>query len=241
FLANRSGNDETPPIAGGNRDVPAAAPGDNNPQPAVPPELPPAAFLPPVPQCSAGETELFFDDFEDGNLNGWDLSDVNGQPSTNGWSVTQQGNNHVLAGQGHNWAVAQATFGQDYVLHLRVRQGAAANWHLNVRMGENGRYYVSPESLHRDPDTIELARWPGQPDDAWHIISIMAKGNHLEVFWDGRQVAAADDPEPLKAGVVALENTGGAVWYDDIRVCALPAAGPAADAPAPPSAQLHFV
>lgn len=244
FLANRGGDDKTPPVAdvavatAVPRDEPAA-PRDDKPEPVG---QAPSVPLPPVPKCLAGQTELFFDDFEDGNFNGWDLSDANGRPSTGGWHVIRQDDNHVLVGSGHNWAHAPATFGQDYVLHLRLHQDNAASWHLNVRMGEDGRYYVSPEALHRDPDEIELARWPFHPDDAWHVVSVLVKGNHVEISWNGRQVAAVDDPEPLKAGIVALKNTGATVWYDDIRVCALPGPGPTAgDAPAPSPNGFHFV
>lgn len=223
FLANPAGEDKPPaPTNTLAAAAPATAvPTDEKPEPA---ESHPTMPLPAVPKCAPEQKELFFDDFEDGNFDGWELLDDNGQPSTAGWHVLRQDDNHVLVGTNHNWAYAPAAYGQDYALHFRVRAlSPEANWHTNVRVGD-GRYFIAVDSLNRDLNNEKLSTWPYNPDDRWHVISIIVIGNHLEVLWDGNLKTAVDDPNPIKAGIIAIENLEETVWYDDIRVCALPTA-----------------
>ncbi len=207
-------------------------------------ENPQPVALSPAPECQPGETQLFFDDFEDGNLGGWDLADVNGRPSTAGWHIASQAENHVLIGTDHNWARVQNTVGRDYTLSLRLRaapDSTDAAFHINLRMSENGRYYASTNEIRRDPDNELLASMNIQHDEQWHEVTIRADGSHITFLWDGRQLAGFDDPQPLPAGIIALENTGGTVWYDDILLCAVPASAAEAEPTSPPDAPTPFV
>lgn len=219
FLANRSSSGEQKQLA----DIPetvevetAVSPAatttqSNNPQPAA---------LPP-PECQPGETLLFFDDFEDGILNGWDLSDASSNPTTTSWEIATDGNNHVLAGKGHNWAVPQNIFGQNVALHLRILPNLTGDFHVNVRMEDGGRYYIGPGFIFRDPIDFNLANWHYQPDDEWHEMMVQLKDNRIQLFWDGVLVADEEDLEPVLGGGIGLENGSGTVWYDDILLCGL--------------------
>ncbi len=195
-----------------------------------------------APLCEPGQTQLFFDDFEDGIWEGWDFTDVDGRPSPAGWHIASQEENYVLIGTDHNWASPQNTFGQDYTLSLRVRaapESTGMDFHINLRMSENGRYLITDNHIRREPGGEMLAQWNNQPDDRWHDLSIHARGKNIKIMWDGRQVAAFDDPDALPGGSVALENLRGSTWYDDILLCAIPPdQEPPPDAPPPPEGKL---
>jgi len=175
-------------------------------------------------RCEPGQVQLFFDDFEDGVLDGWDLADVEGRPTTAGWEIVLDGDNHVLAGSGHNWAVPPDAFGENAILHLKIRAGPDSAFHVNVRLGE-ACYYIAPGSINRDPGEVQLADWPFTADDRWHEMAVQTSGPRVQLFWDGALVADVEDSYPVPGGQIGLENTAGTTWYDDILLCALPATG----------------
>jgi hypothetical protein len=184
------------------------------------------------PACGAGETELFYDDFEHGAAGGWAFQDAAGGPAA-AWPVVADGANRVMEATGHLWAVRPG--GDNVALQVRVRHVTGdAVTHLNVRMGAGTRYwlgYSTAGSLMRDPPPDHtLAQFALSSDSAWHTVRLAAAGHHLEVRIDSQVVAGVDDAEGPVAGGIGLENTGGTLWYDDVLVCQLPAAAPPAAA-----------
>jgi tRNA A-37 threonylcarbamoyl transferase component Bud32 len=177
----------------------------------------------PRPTCGAGETELFFDGFDDEAANGWDFYDET--TPTAPWPIEAQDGNHVLVGNGHQFAYLGLNDNwEDYALHAKVRtiSGAA---HLIVRNGEE-RYFVGfpGGTLSRGHPGEPVVEFQPVADDKWHALTLSAVGGHIEVIWDGELVAAYDDPKPFLTGWAALENLDGEVWYDNVLVCGIPAA-----------------
>ena len=216
FLANRAGSDD----AGDGGETVVSTP---IPPTAVAeqPEESQVAALPP-PACAPGETELFFDDFESDGLQGWDFSNVAGQPSMEGWFTASQEENGVLIGSGHNWANARTALAQNMTLQLRLRAETAAEntfFHINFRMSEHGRYFLSTDEIHQEPDDVSLVPLNIRLDDQWHDVKIEARENHIKLYWDGRKIADLKDAVLLPEGGIALENIEGTVWYDDILFC----------------------
>lgn len=175
--------------------------------------------------CAPGETELFADDFEDGNTADWTFHDENGI-ATGAWQVQSDGANSFLVGEGHNWALAGDENWTDYRLIVRVRLAANnSSVHFNIRKfaGES-RYYLNYPGggLSKDPSAMDLTQATFPQDDQWHLVTLSSAGGHLEIALDGERIASYDDPDPLRPGNIGLENLDGTMWYDDVLVCALP-------------------
>jgi branched-chain amino acid transport system substrate-binding protein len=221
--------------------APLASPTPPNPMPTVtaPATAKPATALPPATpgivaaassgRCGPGETELFFDDFENGPAKDWAFMDTAGHP-IGAWPVATDGNNHVLVGTGHVWATRPGP--PDVALQVRVRRTAPdGNTQINVRMGPETRYYVAANpggELVRNPpggsSGLRLARFELGNDIAWHTVRLAAVGHDVEVRFDNQVVAQADDAEGPLEGGIGLENTFGTLWYDDVLVCQLSSA-----------------
>jgi len=182
--------------------------------------LPATTPVPPGPisRCKPGETELLFEDFEDGQAQGWWFRDTGGR-SIEPWPVEAKDGNHFLVGSGHQWADVGSDAWRDYALHLKVRS-VPGDAHLNVRNAE-GRYHVLfPKGglLRGHPGEVVI-QWEGVQDNDWHTLTLSAVGGHVEAYLDGELVVVFDDPEPFLSGPIGLENLGGKVWYDDVLVC----------------------
>lgn len=165
------------------------------------------------------ETLLYQEDFENGEATGWEL-----EP---GWGVIQEGNNHVLAGEGHAWAYSRfQTVNQSRILYrLKLTRGSV---HLVVRLNKNGRYFIG---FHEGGSNLNKQYWPDTFIDnlagsstyhtpgAWHQIEIDAYGNNLRFMVDGVLEWEYNDPEALTYGSFALETLDGSQAYvDDIQV-----------------------
>jgi Tol biopolymer transport system component len=175
----------------------------------------------PVSRCGPGETELLFEDFEDGQAQGWQFRDPDGRLAEP-WAIEAEGGNHFLVGSGHRWADVGGSAWRDYVLHVKVRS-APGSAHLNVRNGR-GRYHIlfPNGGLRRGHPGEVVVEWEGVQDNDWHTLTLSAVGGHVEAYLDDELVAVFDDPEPFLYGPIGLENLDGRVWYDDVLVCERP-------------------
>lgn len=75
-------------------------------------------------------------------------------------------------------------------------------------------YYV------KDGKRKQLAGWNGRvTSGAWHELRVDAKGDHLEVSWDGKKVIDAIDKTFPEAGKIGLWTKADSVTYfDDLTV-----------------------
>ncbi|MFC1930061.1 zinc-ribbon domain-containing protein, partial [Chloroflexota bacterium] len=111
--------------------VPAPPPPPPAPYPRPAPAPPPSEVT--TPPITKGEV-LFFEDFESGSRN-WDLAA--------GWHLETLGDNTVLRGRGHNWAVLEDKAWDNYAFETKFKL-IEGNIHFNYRTtsAENIRYLV---------------------------------------------------------------------------------------------------
>ena len=53
----------------------------------------------------------------------------------------------------------------------------------------------------------------------WHELRVEAKGDHFNIFWDGKEVLDAHDQTSLQAGRIGLWTKSDSVTsFDDLKV-----------------------
>ena len=171
---------------------------------------------------------LFWDNFQDGNTNGWIVN--------SGWEVQQDGD--IYNFQSAMDGAAYLPFGVDWTDYVyravvKVDEGGVS---LNYLLSSEGRYAIfyheSGLYLVKDAPLGEvtvLAQTTQPALGEWHWFTIAMQGAHIQVYVD--KVLALDytDPDPLTAGTAGLGAVDGpAVSVDDVlihkRVKGLPTA-----------------
>jgi hypothetical protein len=142
-------------------------------------------LLPSVLAQSPGEVVLYQEDLDDGQAQGWAL-----EP---GWQVIQDGDDWVLAGEGHRWAHAEGTYASDFRVQFRLKL-VRGRIHLVYRLNRTGRYFIGfhegGSELNKQyfPDTFlgELASsaTPHSPE-TWHQVETVGQGAHIRFLVDG--------------------------------------------------------
>ncbi len=168
-------------------------------------------------------TLLYEEDFDDGQAQGWELGP--------GWNLLTEGDNTVLAGEGHEWANSGQQYPGDYHLSFRL-QLLRGDIHLVYRMNNQGRYFIGfyegGSGLNKQywPDTFMdgLATHPAtHVPGAWYQIDVIGEGATLRFLVDGIQQWEYTDPEPLLYGSFAFETLdASAAYVDDITVYGTP-------------------
>jgi photosystem II stability/assembly factor-like uncharacterized protein len=185
----------------------------------------------------AEEVLLYEQAFDGGDAQGWELAP--------GWTVTQDGENWILSGKGHEWALPHRHYPGDFRVGFRLKlvQGSI---HLVYRLGRTGRYFIG---FHEGGSHLSKQYWPdtfagdlavssrAHRLGEWHEVEIAGQGALLRFLVDGEAEWEYTDPEPLLDGSFAFETLEDAVAYiDDIAVY-----GPA-PAPTPtPDPRLSWV
>ena len=179
------------------------------------------------------------EDFEDGQAQGWEL-----QP---GWDVAMDGNDHVLAGEGHVWAWSGQSSTGDHRVSLQLKL-LTGRIHLVVRLTDASRYFLgftaegSDLSKQYFPDEFHENLAVGDTAHAlnrWYGVEIVTRGSTIEMWVDGKREWTYTDSRPLAEGAFALETQAGARAYvDDIvfEAGGVPAPAAASATPRPPSA-----
>lgn len=167
---------------------------------------------------SQTQSVAYQEDFEGGQAQDWEL-----EP---GWQIIQDGDNFVLAGEGHTWA-RSPKFYDDYRLsfRLKVLQGTV---HLVYRLNDTGRYFIG---FHSGGSYLGKQYWPDtffsnlagsntrHNLNAWHQIEVSGRGETLEFLVDGKSEWTFTDPQPLLDGKFAFETLEDSqVYVDDIEV-----------------------
>jgi len=166
-----------------------------------------------------GEVVLYQEDFNNGQAQGWELE--------SDWQVIQDGDNGVLAGEGHQWARPGPSYDSDFRVQFRLKllQGRI---HLVYRLNETGRYFIG---FHEGGSDLNKQYWPdtflhGLAGSAtphglggWHQVEILGQGARLWFLVDGQVEWEYTDPDPLLGGSFAFETLDDSVAYlDDILV-----------------------
>ncbi len=173
-----------------------------------------AAFLLIAPVLhTAAQGETYFEDFDDGEAQGWALD-------ANAWVVT----GGMLVGSGAGWATYREGDWSDLTFTFRLRDFSGA-LHANIRVLGPTRYIaelayereaiavhlikqIGPQALTDplasgqfvlDGYAQELLKTEGLP------VQVDAFGGAVDVWIAGQQIINFDDPDPLLHGTVAFE------------------------------------
>jgi photosystem II stability/assembly factor-like uncharacterized protein len=173
----------------------------------------------PLSRYSQAQELAYQEDFEDGQAQGWELE--------SGWEVRQDGNNQLLAGNGHFWARSNQLFEQDYRLSFRLKL-LSGTVHLVYRLNNLGRYYIGfskneiylnkqywPEEYLSDLATSQIHH----ALNTWHQIEIIGQAGTITLLVNGKQELSYTDAQPLLNGSFAFETLADSQAYvDDIAV-----------------------
>ncbi len=198
----------------------------------------------PVFDRGYAQEAAYQEDLEDGQAQGWEL-----EP---GWSVVLDGDNHVLAGQGHVWARSGRTFDGDHRVSFRLKL-LEGRIHLVVRLTDASRYFIGfdangsdlskqyfPDEFHNNLTTGSA----GHSYERWYQVEIVLQGSAVELWVDGTRQWSYTGPKPLTGGSFAFETLDDSQAYlDDIvveRTSALPSASPGPSAVVTPSAPTNL-
>lgn len=185
-----------------------------------------------VPYPVASQAGVYNEDFEDERADGWELG--------LGWQVVLDGDNHVLRGEGHDFAIFRGVDQvvgdiESFEFRYQLPGGSA---HIVFRLsGKGSRYFIRLEqtsvALHKtvlkNPPPAEgdlydhpvLIRQPASPGgDPWHTLQITGSDNQITVHLDGQlALNYTDQEDPYLSGGVAfetLDDTAPTMLVDDI-------------------------
>jgi hypothetical protein len=185
----------------------------------------------------AGE-QIFLDDFEDGNSEGWIPADTYGmwsvmtQAPSLSYVVTASGGKTMSVGGDSSWVdqlveskVKLVSTGGSPVIRIMGRWKALKSFLvLEFRPGDAS----DPEGDMKlrqtlDGGTTDLCRY--KPSSAlgseWNTIGFAVKGNVATIYFDGAPVVAdkvCSVGAELNSGGVALGMEAGTAAFDDVRV-----------------------
>jgi uncharacterized protein (TIGR03382 family) len=169
---------------------------------------------------SPGQIALYQETFASGQATGWQL-----EP---GWQVVQDGDNAVLAGEGHYWARPGVSFRGDFRVQFRLKL-LRGRIHLVYRTNNLGRYFIG---FQEDKSDLNKQYWPDTFQNelagsntahslgTWHEIEIAGQGGNLRFLVDDQLEWEYTDPDPLEAyGSFAFETLDDSqAQVDDIVV-----------------------
>ena len=162
-----------------------------------------------------------------------------GQGREGKWVVladpTAPSGDHVLAqtdadGTDYRFPVAFANAPEVKDLRLEVRCKPVSGkvdeaCGLVFRFKDPGNYYVARANALEDNVNLyhvvdgkrrEIKGWRGKvTKNEWHSLAVEARGDHLQVFWDGKPVVDAKDETFRDAGKVGLWTKADSVTYFD--------------------------
>jgi len=104
---------------------------------------------------------------------------------------------------------------------------------LVFRLGDPDNYYITRANALENNvrlyhvvkgKRVQFAGWNGEvKSGVWHDLAAEAKGDHFQVFFDGKKVIEAEDKTFGEAGKVGVWTKADSVTYfDDLSVTALP-------------------
>jgi photosystem II stability/assembly factor-like uncharacterized protein len=163
----------------------------------------------------------FFDDFEDLDIEGWQVEEKY-------WSPIEDDGNMVLQGMGHHWATAGLESWRDYTFEFKVKliQG---EFHVNFRIQpDEGGYYLGfhTKGLYLGKQFNECSEFAVLADqaeafnqDQWYNFKIKLNGNQINVYIDGELKLEYTDQAPLLYGAIGFESLDESqIYLDNVNV-----------------------
>jgi hypothetical protein len=165
----------------------------------------------------------FIDDFEDGDLSGWDICmDCTGDKG----SVITENGNKVLRSYGQNDIHSGSDSWTDYTFtgKFKIIKGSVGMWVREF----SGRYQLwadereivfTVEEYEIDSTKITSKRL-SMPLNEWHDFKIIVKGTNLKFYFNDNLVIDANDNDNKfprgRVGIGSGDNSD--VYFDDLKV-----------------------
>jgi hypothetical protein len=178
---------------------------------------------------------LFYDDFEDGDLRGWDNS------QRRGTVIQEPDGNHVLRLTSTDWAgisIGDQTW-TDYAVEARIKitantdaQSPSAFFSIrDTGSGENYSAYLSANFNASGGIGLNSGgEWTGLPisyvaprtlgvrQDFWHVFRFQVFGNRLQVFFDNQLVSEYTDNQIISGRVTFAVAPNAEFYLDDVYI-----------------------
>ena len=147
----------------------------------------------------------YSEDFEDGEAQGWELSE--------GWQIIEDGGNQVLAGAGHFWAYSYRDY-DNCRLSFRIKV-LAGDVHLVYRLSSIGRYFIrfnssgswlSKQYFPNDFQHDLAGKSIPHKNNSWHQVEISGQGDTLTISVDGKKNGPLPIPNHLNLAVLLLNH-----------------------------------
>jgi len=178
------------------------------------------------------EDTLFQDDFQDGIADGWQFWDEQGNfiaGENSPWSIIKEGNNYILRGSRHSWAVPNVQGWMNYSVEAKIKL-IAGSFHFNVRSAPWGcsRYFIGIGQW-----SFSLSKQTGENEffdlafvseklslNVWYRVKIILNGANIKVYLnDNLKINYTDEENPILFGRFAFETLDDSeVYFDDILV-----------------------
>jgi len=166
----------------------------------------------------------FFDDFEEGDLSGWDIY----ESSQSGWEVISENDNKVVRMYGDTDMNSGSDSWTDYTFIGKfklIEGGGPCIW---VRE-DSGRYQFESHEKNEVvfkiveydiTDTIEITRKSlSVPLNEWHDFKIVVKGSNLKFYFNDNLIIDADDEKNTwSKGRIGVGSCNSEVYFDDFKV-----------------------
>jgi hypothetical protein len=162
----------------------------------------------------------FYDDFEDGKANDWDLQ--------TGWSVELEGSNYVLSGSGPDTfaTLESGSNWTDYSLKTKIMliDGGA---NVYYRVSDNGRYFIALDEgglqLRKESawGTIFDLTSEGVPlrPNTWYDLEIAGEQGNIRVCVNDVLRLEYTDDDPLLQGTIGFSTWPHSRYqFDDVQV-----------------------
>ncbi len=176
---------------------------------------------PDTPFVTEEEGQLFQDDFDDGNADGWALEA--------GWDIALESGNYVLTGCEHSFARPNVSGWSDYTIEAKFKL-VKGSFHFNLReniYAGHIRYLLGVHSgglyLQRQltSDFFDLSQsYMAIGLDQWHTIRAVLDSNNIKVYIDDTlHINYTDSEIPILSGISSFETLDNSIaHFDDISV-----------------------
>jgi hypothetical protein len=184
----------------------------------------------------SAEHILFYDDFEDGDLEGWDNSQQHAE------IIQEADGNHALRLTATDWTavlVGDQTW-SDYAVETRVKiiqptdsenpdvflnvrdNGAGSNYnaYINASWGSVGGMGMNFDGEYLGLTASHVAPMPLIRMNFWHVFRFQVFGNQLRVYFDNQLISEYTDTDNrISDGMIALVTAPNAeVYFDEVYV-----------------------
>jgi len=184
---------------------------------------------------------LFHDDFEDGNADGWEEV-AGGENHNYNWEVVQDTDGNFVykgtvvkecSGDFPSFSMNGDMSWSNYSLSLKIKGIQGVDKVFFVRHTRGPSYGINIFSNSKiflgkaERGTIASANLKTSPQNGWYNVKVTVVEGNIKIFVNGILHIDYTDPEPIKAGRIALMAWPGAyagcggrttVFFDDISV-----------------------